>query len=140
MPVSTDYLAYVVDQFANFMQVTSRRMFGGVGLYASGLFFALIADDTLYLKVDDSNRADFVARRCEPFRPFANDPTYSMSYYQLPEDVLEDAEELRVWTRKSLAVAASASAAKQRRPQPTGKRKSAASPTGRAKRRRGTER
>ena len=115
MAVSKDYLAYVLEQFGPCTQISSRRMFGGVGLYAEGLFFALIGDDTLYLKVDDSNRGDYLARRCEPFRPFADDPTYSMSYYQLPEDVLEDVDELRTWMRKSLAVAASASAAKNRR-------------------------
>src|SRR5687768_14294473 len=115
MSVSTQYLEYVLEQFASFTPVTSRRMFGGVGLYAEGLFFALIGDDTLYFKVDDSNRADYLARRSQPFRPFADDPTYSMNYFQLPEDVLEDTSELREWTRKSLAVAASASAAKRHR-------------------------
>jgi DNA transformation protein and related proteins len=115
MSVSAQYLEYVLEQFASFTSVTSRRMFGGVGLYAEGLFFALIGDDTLYFKVDDANRADYLARRSQPFRPFADDPTYSMNYFQLPEDVLEDTAELREWTRKSLAVAASASAAKRHR-------------------------
>jgi DNA transformation protein len=122
MSVSTQYLEYVLEQFAAFTPVTSRRMFGGVGLYAEGLFFALIGDDTLYFKVDDSNRADYVARRCQAFRPFAEDPTYSMNYFQLPEDVLEDTGELREWTRKSLAVAASASAAKRHRERTAKKR------------------
>lgn len=115
MPVSTDYLTYVLDQFASFAKVTSRRMFGGVGLYADGLFFALIAEDTLYLKVDDSNRADYVQRGARAFQPFKDDPAYSMSYFRLPQEVLEDPDELRRWTRRSLAVAASAAAAKQRR-------------------------
>jgi DNA transformation protein and related proteins len=115
MSVSTQFLEYVLEQFASFTPVTSRRMFGGVGLYAEGLFFALIGDDTLYFKVDDSNRADYLERRSQPFRPFADDPTYSMNYFQLPEDVLEETSELREWTRKSLAIAASASAAKRHR-------------------------
>ena len=115
MPVSNDYLAYVLEQFAAFTKVTSRRMFGGVGLYADGLFFALIAEDTLYLKVDDSNRADYERRGMRAFQPFKDQPTYSMNYFQLPEDVLEDPDELKPWTRKAMAVAASASAAKSRR-------------------------
>lgn len=106
MPVTADYLAYVLDQFAPFAKVVSRRMFGGIGLYTDGLFFALIDDDVLYLKVDDTNRGDYIARGCRPFQPFADDPTYSMNYFQLPEDVLEDSEALRVWTRKSVAAAA----------------------------------
>lgn len=115
MPVSNDYLTYVIDQFANFTKVSSRRMFGGVGLYAEGLFFALIDADTLYFKVDDSNRDDYVKRGSRAFQPFPNDPTYSMNYFRLPEEVLEDPDELKVWTRRALAVAASAAAAKQRR-------------------------
>ena len=37
-------------------------MFGGVGIYAGELFFALIADDTLYLKADDQTRSEFERR------------------------------------------------------------------------------
>ena len=62
MSVSNDFLAYVIDQLGG-RGYSSRRMFGGVGLYSGELFFALIADDTLYFKVDDSNRGDFVARQ-----------------------------------------------------------------------------
>ena len=45
-------------------------MFGGVGIYAKEAFFALVDDDVLYLKVDDSNRGDFEARGMSPFQPF----------------------------------------------------------------------
>ena len=119
MAVSSDFLAYVLEQLGG-RGYTSRRMFGGVGLYSDGLFFALIAEDTLYFKVDDSNRADFLARHCEAFRPFPDDPnTVSMNYYRVPVDVLEDSEELARWTARARAVAASAAAAKFR-PPPSG--------------------
>jgi DNA transformation protein len=110
--VSRAYLDYVVDQLTSFAVVT-RRMFGGVGLYSQELFFGLLDDDTLYLKVDDTNRADYTSRGCEPFRPFAD--VASMSYFRVPPDVLEDADELAGWVRKSLHVAAAAAAAKPRR-------------------------
>jgi DNA transformation protein and related proteins len=79
-------------------------MFGGVGLYSGELFFALIADDTVYFKVDASTRPDFEARGMGPFRPFG-DTGGTMQYYQLPEDVLEDPEVLRPWAEKALAIA-----------------------------------
>jgi DNA transformation protein and related proteins len=79
-------------------------MFGGVGIYSGQLFFALIADDVLYFKVDESTRPDFEARGMEPFRPFGEDGG-TMKYYQLPEDVLEDPEELRPWAEKAVAIA-----------------------------------
>jgi DNA transformation protein len=79
-------------------------MFGGVGIYASELFFALIADDTLYLKVDETNRADFEARGMGPFRPYGESGE-GMRYYQVPDELLEDPETLRPWVEKAIAVA-----------------------------------
>jgi DNA transformation protein len=105
VPVKNHYLAYVLEQLAGVSALRSRRMFGGVGLYSGDLFFGLIDDDVLYLKVDDSNRPDYLARGCEPFRPFKDKPEYSMSYFGVPADVLEDDEELARWARKSVAIA-----------------------------------
>lgn len=106
MSVSTGYLDYVLEQLARVGKVSSRRMFGGVGLYSGEHFFGLIDDDVLFLRVDDTNRAEFVARGMPAFQPFKDKPEFSMSYYQAPADVLEDAEELARWARASVAVAA----------------------------------
>ena len=115
MTVSADYAAYVVDQLSQSMKVTSRRMFGGVGLYRDDLFFALIAEDVLYFKVDDSNREDYVSRGCAAFQPVMRDQrVYSMSYFAVPPEVLEDAEDLASWARKSIAVASVAAAPKSK--------------------------
>lgn len=111
MTVSADFLAYVLDQLAQLGDVSSRRMFGGVGLYSDEFFFGLVADDTLYLRVDDSNRAEYTARAAAPFRPYADRPEVSMSYYEAPAEVLEDARLLAEWARRSVAVA-------QRSPKP----------------------
>ncbi|HZF26889.1 MAG TPA: TfoX/Sxy family protein [Steroidobacteraceae bacterium] len=105
MSVSADFHNFVLEQLAQLRGVTSRRMFGGIGLYWDGLFFGLIDDDVLYLKVDDSNRGDYTARGMEAFHPFKDKPLYSMTYYQVPADVLEESELLVQWTRKSCAVA-----------------------------------
>ena len=105
MTVSADYLQYVLDQLAAPGEVSARRMFGGVGLYSDELFFGLIAEDTLYLRVDDSNREDYTARGAAPFRPYADRPQLSMSYYEAPPGVLEDARQLSEWARRSVAVA-----------------------------------
>ena len=112
MAVSKDYLAYVVEQLERVTRVTTRRMFGGVGIYADALFFALIDDDTLYFKVDDTNRPDFEAVGMGPFRPFEDAQT--MQYYEVPADVLEDRAALGEWVGKAVAVARSRAAAKAR--------------------------
>jgi len=104
MPVSAHYLDYVLEQLSSLGPVTAMRMFGGAGIYLGGLFFALIDDDTLYFKVDESNRADFEAAGMGPFKPFGED-SYSMSYYEVPIEVIEDRDQLRLWANKSLEAA-----------------------------------
>ena len=121
MAVKSQYLAYVLEQLADLGGVRSRRMFGGVGLYRDDRFFGLIDDQVLYFKVDDSNRADYLARGCEPFRPFKDKPEYSMSYFGVPPDVLEDGEELARWARRSVAI-------------PSPPRRPVAEPTGQSRR------
>jgi DNA transformation protein len=105
MAVSPDYLQYVLEQLGGLARVTSRRMFGGMGLYCDGVFFGLIDDDTLFFKVDDTNRPDYVARGMAAFRPFKDRPDQSMSYFEVPADALEDRDELAVWARKSILAA-----------------------------------
>lgn len=104
MPVTPEYRAFALEQLARVAPVTARGMFGGVGIYSDGLFFALLDDDTLYLKVDDTNRGDFEAAGMGPFRPFG-EAQQAMQYYELPADLLEDPDRLRPWVEKALAVA-----------------------------------
>ena len=71
MAVSSSFRILVVDQLNRAVpRIRARPMFGGVGLYSGELFFALIADDTVYFKADASTRPEFEARGMEPFRPF----------------------------------------------------------------------
>ncbi|MGE5801390.1 MAG: TfoX/Sxy family protein [Gemmatimonadota bacterium] len=116
MPVSASFRDFVLDQMKRAVRgIRARSMFGGVGIYAGELFFALIADDTLYFKVDDSNRPDFVALGMGPFLPYG-DERDKMSYYEVPADLLDDPDALRPWAEKSIAVAAQAAKQKSKRP------------------------
>ena len=56
MPVSPEYIEFVMDRLSPIGDVNGRAMFGGYGIFHRGLMFALISDDTLYFKVNDSNR------------------------------------------------------------------------------------
>ena len=115
MAINESFRAFVLDQLSRVAtRVRSRSMFGGVGIYSGDLFFALIAGDTLYLKVDDSNRGDFESRGLGPFRPFGDDGE-TMQYYQLDEGILEDVNELRPWVERSIDVARAKRAAKPKR-------------------------
>jgi DNA transformation protein len=106
MAVTRDFHQYVLEQLSALGSVASRPMFGAVGLYCDGGFFGLIASDVLYFKVDDANRGDYEARGTSQFRPYRDRPQVSMNYYEVPADVLEDAEECVIWARRSLIIAA----------------------------------
>ena len=112
MAVRPQYLAYLLEQLDVLGNLRSRRMFSGVGLYSRELFFGLVHDDTLFFKTDDTNSADYIARNMPRFMPFPDRPKAVMAYYQVPADVIEDAEALVAWARKSVAVALTAQAAK----------------------------
>ncbi len=104
MPVSEEFLDYVLDQLSDLGNVTYRRMFGGAGIFKEETMFGLVADDVAYLKVDDTNRANFEERHLKPFKPWAN-KAMVMPYYEIPPEVLEDSEELVDWAGRSLTVA-----------------------------------
>jgi DNA transformation protein and related proteins len=112
MSVSEDFLSYVLEQLSGLRGLRPKRMFGAVGVYCDENFFAVIDDDILYLKTDDSTRGEYEARGMRRFMP-SPDKQGSMAYHEVPADVLEDRDELTLWARKSIAVAA-ASAEKKR--------------------------
>ena len=106
MPVSDEFVDYVVDQLSGWGEVSVRRMFGGAGLYRQGAMFAVIAEDVAYLKVDDSNREDFVKAGSSPFNPYPEkNKATVMQYYEVPADVLEDPDELARWAQRSWLIA-----------------------------------
>lgn len=114
MAVQPQYLEYVLEQLAALGALRWRRMFGGIGLYSGDLFFGLIDDDTLFLKTNESNSAEYQARNMPRFMPPTDRPMSPFGYHQVPADVIEDAEMLADWARRSVAVALSSSARKPR--------------------------
>lgn len=106
MAVSPSLRTFILEQLGRAVpRIRDRGMFGGVGIYSGDLFFALIANDALYLKVDETNRPDFEARQMRAFHPYGDDGE-EMQYYELPADLLEDPDALRPWAEKAIAAAA----------------------------------
>ncbi|HKW12599.1 MAG TPA: TfoX/Sxy family protein [Gemmatimonadaceae bacterium] len=118
MSVSSSYRTFVVEQLSRALpSVRARPMFGGVGLYAGDVFFALIANDALYFRTDESTRVEFESLGMAPFRPF-DEHGPVMSYYQLPEEILEEPEMLRRWAERAIE------GARARRRRPKNRRRS----------------
>ena len=106
LKVSDGFRSFVLDQLEELGNVTPRSMFGGVGLYHAGVFFGLLARDTLYLKVDASTLSDYERAGMKPFKPYPGRQTGTMRYYSVPLEILESPIDLAAWARKAIAVAA----------------------------------
>jgi DNA transformation protein len=102
--VSRELAEHVCDMLSPLGAVTARAMFGGYGLYLDGLMFALIAGETLYLKADDRSKDAFEAVGMARFKPWEDKPM-TMPYWQVPPDLMDDAEDLCRWARAALDAA-----------------------------------
>lgn len=94
--------------------VRAKRMFGGYGLYAGELFFALIAGETLYLKADAQTLEAFRAAGCEPFVYDARERRIAMSYQSAPAEAMESPALMAPWARRALEAALRAAALKRK--------------------------
>ena len=113
--VTPEFCDFVLDQLARVPQLEHKTMFGGIGLYSGGIFFAILAADELFFKVDDANRAAYEAAGSAPFRPVVDRPV-SMSYWRVPIEVLEDPAELGAWAKDAIRAATAAAAKPRRKP------------------------
>jgi len=113
MAVSAEYKEFVAEQLEYLGPIRIRNMFGGAGVYLDNLMFGLIAGETLFFKVDERNRADYEAENSGPFiyEP-PSGKMVAMSYYELPERLYDEPDELILWARKALDAALAARTAK----------------------------
>ena len=97
---------FLIDLFADFGPVTIRQMFSGFGISADATNFALALRSGLYLRADERTIPQFEAEGCKPFQYQTRARTVTVnSYWQLPERLYDDPEDLTVWARASLAAA-----------------------------------
>ena len=103
-----------VQRLGRVLPIEWRSMFGGMGIYSEGVFFALISSQgPLYFRVDETNRPDYEKAGSEPFMPFSRVKSRAyerivMPYWKVPEKVLEKPATLRKWAEKALDAARAA--------------------------------
>lgn len=102
MPRTNEFCDYIVDLLAPLGSTSYRFMFGGYGVYVDGLMIGIVADDRLLLRADDENRPDYEALGIGPFQPYEN-KNHSMPFFAVPDEVMDDPDELLEWARKSIA-------------------------------------
>ncbi len=108
MPVRNEeqeFVLYVVDMMQTIGSVYPKKMFGGHSIFLEGLMFALIADGMLYLKADQESEGDFISKGLEAFTYAKKGKITKMSYYQAPEETLEDVDLMNEWANKGYGTA-----------------------------------
>jgi DNA transformation protein and related proteins len=91
---------FIVDQLSEMDSVEARRMFGGHGLYQDETFFGMVHKGKLFFKIDESTVGEYRKRKMKPFHP--NGKQTLKSYYQVPVEIIEDADALRRWAVKAV--------------------------------------
>ncbi|PCI87304.1 MAG: transcriptional regulator [Hyphomicrobiales bacterium] len=97
MPTNPEYVDWIVDQLSDFADVTTKRLFGGHAVLKDNLNFGLIFDDELYLKADEQNLQRFKSADSQQFTYQKADKTIYVSFWTVPETVIEDIDEFALW-------------------------------------------
>jgi len=92
-----EFIEFLNEVFEEFGPIESKRMFGGYGIYHDGVMFALVADNTLYLKADESTKSHFESRDLLQFEYARKNKTIKMSYYLAPDEIYDDRDEAAIW-------------------------------------------
>ena len=101
----SEFVHYLKEVFESFGPISARRMFGGYGIYHEDVMFGLVAEDTLYLKADDTTAAGFESRGLSRFAYDKGGKLIHMSYYLAPEEIWDDPDEAARWARQAFEVA-----------------------------------
>lgn len=110
----SEFVEHLYEVFSEFGRIDARRMFGGHGIFHEGLMFALVADDTLYLKADDESADGFESRGLARFRYNKGGRAVAMSYFEAPEEIYDDPAEAVIWAQRAY------DAALRAKPRPVG--------------------
>ena len=97
---------FVLDQLRALPEVRTKAMFGAHGLYQNEHFFGILDEGRLFFKTDASSQADYVARGMVPFTHESKGRVVTMSYHEVPPDVLENPHELVFWARRAIQAGA----------------------------------
>lgn len=105
MAVDREFEIFLAEQFDPVGGVSLRRMFGGLGIFRHGLMFGLVTDDRVCLKADEHTLSDFEKEGMEQWSYEGKNKSVKMGYWYIPERLLEDPDELHVWSIKAFDAA-----------------------------------
>ena len=106
MVASETYAEFLREQLAPLGHVAMRRMFGKTGVFCDGVMLGMVTENTLYFRVDEENREIF--REAEAFPPLnyaKKGETIDLAFWRVPERLMDEPDELVVWSRAALGAA-----------------------------------
>ena len=117
MTASAEYAEYVLELLESIGPVTTSRFFGGIGISRDSTQFAMIMGNSLYFVVDDHTRQKYEKFGMEPFSYATRKGQVKVRrYFELPEEILTDPEQLQQWANESIQVAGMTKKPKRARP------------------------
>ena len=124
MAASASFAEFLREQLSPLGRLAMRRMFGKTGVFCDGLMFAMVTEDTLYVRVDDHNQATFAEAASTPPLNYvaAKGRVIDLAFWRVPDRLFDEPEELLAWARAALG-AAGRVAAKRERSKASGKGK-----------------
>ncbi len=102
---NSGFVDYIIDLLSQYGNISSRRMFGGYGLYLNKIIFAIIIDDELYFKADSDLALEYSKAGSYPFTYQKNNKTVALSYWYVPAEIIETQDLLKDWFNKSSGLA-----------------------------------
>jgi DNA transformation protein and related proteins len=106
MVASDGFAEFLCEQLAPLGRLAMRRMFGKTGVFCDGVMFGMVADNTLYFRVDDDNRTVFAeAASFPPLNYEKKGSIIDLSFWRVPERLFDEPDELVTWARSALAAA-----------------------------------
>ena len=116
MVASDSFAEFLREQFAPLGRVTMRRMFGKTGVFCGGLMFGMIAENTLYFRVDDHNRDAFKEAGSSPPLSYEKQGrVIDLAFWRAPERLFDESDELVAWARAALAAACRVATTRKRK-------------------------
>lgn len=99
------FLEFVLDQLSRLPELRAKAMFGAHGLYSGEHFFGILDEGRVFFKVDDASRGAYESRGMPPFTYEAKGRRLTMSYYEVPPDILEDRDQAFAWANQAIQIA-----------------------------------
>ena len=94
----TDFCEEIMPRLSTLRKVTSKKQFGGYGIFKDRMMFGIISSKAeLFFKTDDAT--------ISPYHKVKSPQHGKMPYYRVPTFVLADDEKLIQWAREAINVA-----------------------------------